>query len=100
MIPKPPTRRFSLEALIWLSGLVILAFIAYTPAGSLQLPSVCLSQAFGFGECFGCGLGASIGHALKGEVAESWAAHPMGMVTLAVLVGRIFTLQFHSRKST
>jgi len=111
MIPKPPTRSLLPEAFIWLGGLIILGIIAYlpdissvlqlssAPPGSLQLPSACLSQAVGLGECPGCGLGASIGHVFHGEVAASWQAHPMGIVVLGVLVGRIATLIIHSRKS-
>lgn len=69
----------------------IVALAASNPAteGHYQL---CLFSHLGFNHCPGCGMGHAIGWIFHGDLAASWHAHPLGVLALAVLLYRIFTL--------
>jgi hypothetical protein len=82
-------RRAPLEAMIWVGGLLALFFI--DPAASARL-DLCLFHRLGLGHCPGCGLGAAIHHFLHGDVAASWAAHPLGIPAFMVLTARVIGL--------
>jgi len=84
------------EALMWGCALVWLGLFA-----NLEQPgwSLCPLHALGLDFCPGCGLGRSIGLALRGQFAASWARHPLGLFALAVLVSRIFSLTFPGMRS-
>ena len=82
-------RRIPLEAWIWTAALLGLAFVGPSLEGHLTF---CIPSWLGLDFCWGCGLGRSIGHALHGNALASWEAHPLGFITIGVLVGRIITL--------
>jgi hypothetical protein len=79
------------EALVWGAAMVWLGLFA-----NLGQPgwSLCPLHALGLDVCPGCGLGRSIGFALRGQFAASWAMHPLGLFALTVLASRIFLLTF------
>ena len=79
---------------MWIIGLAALVLLAPSLENSV---SICIPSALGFDFCPGCGLGASIGHLVRGELAESWAAHPLAVPTVAILIGRIIHLARHER---
>lgn len=86
------TRRmkaFPVEALVWAASLLILAF--YYPEGETHF-SICPLNNLGFDFCPGCGLGRSISFLFRGEVKQSFAAHPLGIFAVIVLSYRIFRL--------
>jgi hypothetical protein len=101
MIPQPSRPAAGREALLWLGGLVALAVVSFLPPSTpiLGSTSFCLSQLMGLGPCWGCGLGESIGHVFHGDLAESWQAHPLGMVVLTVLLGRVGSVLFRKQHS-
>jgi hypothetical protein len=82
-------RRINLEALVWIVGLLFLAFTY--PDGSSH-SSVCIFKNMGFKYCPGCGLGHSISYFLHGEVTRSLQTHPLGIFATVILVFRIFSL--------
>lgn len=90
----PIIQRIPREAWIWALALVGLAIVGPSLEGHL---SFCVPSMLGFDFCLGCGLGRSISQAMHGNVQASWAAHPLGIITLGVLIGRIITLVYHSR---
>lgn len=84
----------SQEAWMWIIGLVALVLLAPSLENHV---SICIPSALGIDFCPGCSLGASIGHLVRGELAESWAAHPLAMPTVAILIGRIIHLARQER---
>lgn len=96
MLPSFITR-LPREAVIWTLGLVGLAVLGPTLEGHLTF---CIPSWLGMDFCWGCGLGRSIGHAARGEFATSWEAHPLGMVTIGVLAGRIISLVYRSQTTS
>lgn len=81
--------RVPLEAVIWTAALVALAV---TDPATEGLVSLCPFDALGFTFCPGCGLGHAIAYALQGDLAASVEAHPLGLVAVGILAGRIVTL--------
>jgi hypothetical protein len=77
-----------LEALLWLSGLVALAF-ADPSAEHVVLCPLALME---FDFCPGCGLGRSIAYLFHGEIVKSFQSHPLGVFAVLVLLNRIYTL--------
>ncbi len=77
------------EALIWISGILVLAFIDVD--GSSHF-SVCPFKNIGIDFCPGCGLGKSIHYLLSLEIEKSLSAHPLGLFAFAVLFRRIYEL--------
>jgi len=77
------------EALIWISGILVLAFINVD--GSSHF-SVCPFKNIGIDFCPGCGLGKSIHYLLSLEIDKSLNAHPLGLFAFAVLLRRIYEL--------
>ena len=88
-------RAVSIEALAWLGGLVFLYVV--DPSGPGR-PDLCLihrigriggiGRSVGLTFCPGCGLGAAIHHAMHGDLAMSWQAHPLGVPALILLARR------------
>lgn len=76
------------EAVFWTLGLLGLALL--DPDSGARLP-LCLPHRLGW-FCPGCGLGSSIRHLLRGNLAASWAAHPLGLPAALVLAWRIVDL--------
>ena len=77
------------EALIWITGLIILALI--NVEGSSHF-TVCPFNNLGIDFCPGCGLGKSIHYLLNMKIDQSLNAHPLGIFAFAVLSRRIFQL--------
>ncbi len=77
------------EALIWISGILVLAFLNVD--GSSHF-SVCPFKNIGIDFCPGCGLGKSIHYLLSFEIEKSLNAHPLGLFAFAVLIRRIYVL--------
>lgn len=90
---------FNPEALIWISGLIVLAFIN---ADNSSHFTVCPFKNIGIDFCPGCGLGKSIHYLLYLKIEQSLSAHPLGIFAFAVLVRRIFELikdSFNNQKT-
>lgn len=84
----------SREAWMWIIGLGALVLLAPSLENTV---SICIPKALGVDLCPGCGLGASIGHLVRGEFVESWAAHPLAVPTVVILIGRIIHLARQER---
>lgn len=82
-------RKFPPEAVIWLSALVALAFVDPSQASRV---TICPVAYFGYDFCPGCGLGRSIAWLFHGSVSNSLSTHPLGIVTVAILIHRIVQL--------
>ena len=80
-------RAFPFEAIFWLTGLILLAFMS--PHGTW---SICPIHQLGWDICPGCGLGKSIQWLFRGELRLSLQAHPLGIFALVILSARILTL--------
>jgi len=80
--------RSKFEAIIWITGLSLLAIMP--PADSHA--SLCPFHALGLGFCPGCGLGHSIAWLFRGEFLQSFHAHPLGIAAVAILTWRIITI--------
>ena len=77
------------EALVWISGILALAFINVDSSSHF---SVCPFKSIGIDFCPGCGLGKSIHYLLSFEIEKSLNAHPLGLFAFTVLVRRIYDL--------
>jgi len=66
-----------------------LAVLAPALDGSITL---CIPTLLGFDGCLGCGLGRSIGHLARGQMGESWAANPLGVPAVLIIIARIVQL--------
>lgn len=88
-------RGLPLEALIWSSALLVLAW--YTPSDTHF--TICPLDHLGFDFCPGCGLGRSIAHLFHGEVTSSLKTHPLGIFAVIVLSFRIIQLSKDYLKS-
>jgi Protein of unknown function (DUF2752) len=82
-----------LEAAIWISALIFLAFI--NNPGHTHF-TFCPIKNLGFRFCPGCGLGNSISYLLHGDFYNSFLSHPLGSIALAVLIFRIIHLIKHN----
>ncbi|TWR30054.1 DUF2752 domain-containing protein [Mucilaginibacter pallidiroseus] len=83
------------EITIWIVALCCLAFTNPAEQGHYSL---CPFNRFGFSWCPGCGLGHSIAYLFRGDFANSFKAHWLGMPVVAVLLFRIYTLiRFNNR---
>ena len=85
------------EAVIWIAGLIILAFI--NPYGGSHF-SICPLHNLGFKYCPGCGLGHSISFLLHGDFYHSVECHILGIPAIIVLVFRIKYLLMNSLKKS
>jgi hypothetical protein len=87
------TRRLvSLELLLWITALVLLAMSSVQEAKAADHFSLCPLANLGFNWCPGCGLGRSLSHLLHGELRQSIQMHWFGIPALLVLLYRIFIL--------
>jgi hypothetical protein len=86
-LPKT-MKRLPLEAIVWTTGLVLLATLE---SGSNHF-SLCPLKLAGFTWCPGCGLGNSIALLFYGKFTESFNAHPLGIFALVILSFRIISL--------
>jgi hypothetical protein len=76
------------EALFWTAGLVGVA--SMDPQGG-TLVNLCVIEQLGL-PCPGDGLGRSIAHLARGQLAASWTAHPLGGPVVGVLLYHVGTL--------
>ena len=89
-------RIVGLEALIWISTLLYLAFFN-DPFH--QHFTICPLSNAGFEYCPGCGLGNSISLLLNGYFQESLNAHYFGIPAVGIIIYRIFSLiRFNLKK--
>lgn len=89
--------RKNLEAFIWIGALISLAFL--NPENE-QHYSLCVFHNLGFKYCPGCGLGHSISYFFRGELQNSFYAHPLGIVAVFILVSRIIKVFRNSYKKS
>jgi hypothetical protein len=80
--------RRNLEAFIWIAALLTLAFSS--PIETCY--SFCPLANLGFDWCLGCGLGTSITWLFRGEIMNSWHAHPLGIPALLIILVRIISI--------
>ncbi|MBS2211130.1 DUF2752 domain-containing protein [Carboxylicivirga mesophila] len=78
-------RNSHLEAYFWLIALVSLAFSSPDNATHYTL---CIFKNLGFDFCPGCGLGHGIAYLFRGQLLESWQAHPLALLAVVILVVR------------
>src|SRR3989304_7418304 len=81
-------RYVNLEAVIWIIGLLFLAF--NNPVNHHF--SICPIKNLGFTFCPGGGLGESISHLFRLEIIESFSSHPLGLFAFIILSHRIIFL--------
>jgi hypothetical protein len=79
----------SLEAFIWISGLVYLAFFSSVDQTHFTF---CPIKNMGFDFCPGCELGHSITQIFHGNFIESFHTHPLGIFAMIIISFRIRTL--------
>ncbi|MCX2738413.1 DUF2752 domain-containing protein [Pontibacter anaerobius] len=84
-------KKLPLEVLLWLLGLTILALM--DPYGE-HLFSFCPFSWIVESGCPGCGLGHSIAYLARGEWQASWAAHPLAVPAVLLLLWRCGTLLY------
>ncbi|MBC8053003.1 MAG: DUF2752 domain-containing protein [Sphingobacteriaceae bacterium] len=77
-----------LELVIWVSALIVLAFVR---PGDDHF-TLCPLANLGFVWCPGCGLGRSIASIFQGDFAASFNYHWFGIPALLILLYRIITL--------
>lgn len=83
----------NLEAVIWITGLIYLAFYN---SGYNHHFTFCPLKNLGFTFCPGCGLGESISFLFRFRISESFYAHPLGIFALIILLNRIVLLLLKS----
>lgn len=83
--------RMPLEALVWLTGLLVVALPDPT---AVRTWTLCLFEATGLitwlgaQACPGCGLGHAVAYLFRGQLAASFAAHPLAVPVVLTLIGR------------
>jgi len=78
--------KIPLEAIIWTTSLIVLAF--YNPSTDTHF-SLCPLYNLGFTFCPGCGLGKSIAFFFHGNIRASLSTHPLGIISVCILTARI-----------
>jgi len=91
-------KNIPVEAVVWIGGLVAMAFADISENHFM----ICPFALLGIDWCPGCGLGRSVRACLHGNIAASFAYHPLGVFAVIVLSFRIFTLikqhiQYHGK---
>lgn len=89
--------RKNLEAFIWIAALISLAFL--NPENE-QHYSFCVFHNLGFKYCPGCGLGHSISCFFRGDLQNSFYAHPLGIIAVIILITRIIQIFRNSYKKS
>jgi len=77
------------EAVLWFAGLIFLLFI--NPYQTQQF-SLCPFHNLGISFCPGCGLGRSISFLYHGDILHSIQTHPLGILAIVLISGRIIKL--------
>jgi hypothetical protein len=86
--------RLNFEAFVWLTALLLLAFMQ--PDNTQA--TLCLLHHAGIDSCPGCGLGHSISAAFRGRFAASFGMHPLGMAAIVLLSLRIVVVFYQNYK--
>lgn len=81
-------RRLPFEAIVWTTGLLVLAFSDIKTGHYTICPLAYADITF----CPGCGLGRSINLLFAGRIGESLQAHPLGILAALILATRVLTL--------
>ena len=79
-----------MEAIFWIAGLALVALA--DPAGEPWVtvcPLAHLGDLLGFSCCPGCGLGRSVAWLARGDVASSFAVHPLGIPAVGILAHHV-----------
>jgi len=88
---KPDFRHFGqllrarFEAFVWITGLTLMAVMSPVDAHA----SFCPLKNLGFSFCPGCGLGHAIAWLFRGDLVQSFHAHPLGIAAVLILTWRI-----------
>lgn len=82
-------KRKHLEGFFWIASLIALA--SFSP-GEGGHASLCLISNLDLGFCPGCGLGHSIAWLFRGELHNSFQAHPLGIPAVIILLHRIYII--------
>ncbi|WP_299755934.1 DUF2752 domain-containing protein [uncultured Pontibacter sp.] len=86
--------RLPLEVLLWMTGLLLLALM---DPHKEHLFSFCPFSWMLEAGCPGCGLGHSIAYLVRCEWQASWAAHPLAVPAILLLLWRCGQLlYFHN----
>lgn len=91
-------RRARLEAIFWIAGLVAVALP--DPSGDPWLRACLFDRVgewIGWPFCPGCGLGRSVAWLVRGDLAASFAMHPLGLPAAAILLTHAANLLRSSR---
>ncbi len=81
--------RVPVEAVIWTAGLLLMALADPDAAPWVRLcPFAHLGDWLGLHFCPGCGLGRSIGALARGDLAHSFALHPLAIPAVGMLLAR------------
>lgn len=83
------------EALMWTLALVVLGVFGPSLSGHFTF---CIPTMLGFDGCMGCGIGRSIGLALRGDWIASAHAHPLGIPAVFILTFHIVRLITNATK--
>lgn len=78
------------ELICWVAALI---FLALNPADNYY--PICPSQWLQFPYCPGCGIGRSIGCALRFDFSASWQFHKLGIPAAIILLWRIKSLSIN-----
>lgn len=78
-----------LEGWFWIIAIGALALINPLTEGHGTL---CVARNLNFGFCPGCGLGHSIAWLFRGNIIESFRAHPLGLPAMVILMTRSYQL--------
>ena len=74
------------EAAVWFFGLALMAAANPELPGLISLcPFDAIGEVMGLSFCPGCGLGHAVSHLVRGQVAASFGAHPLGIPAIAGL---------------
>lgn len=78
-----------LEAWFWITAIIVLAISDPANGGH---SSLCIMKQLNIGFCPGCGLGHSIAWLFRGNIINSFQAHPLGVPAIIILLNRSFNL--------
>lgn len=81
--------RKNFELFFWIAALVSLACM--NPSENTHY-SFCFFKFIGIKFCPGCGLGHSISYLFHGDLKASFAAHPLGIFAVLMILFRIYKL--------
>lgn len=75
----------------WLAlTMALLAMALLNPESASA--SICPLDLMGFENCPGQGLGKSMAYSFRGDFSESIRAHPVGLVSILIIMGRIVSI--------